>query len=80
MNFHSFEFGLFFTAVVTAYYLLPFARRVPMLLAASLLFYLTFAAQNIYVLAGLIVSGYLTGPHVLAGNRAGGEPRPDGGV
>jgi D-alanyl-lipoteichoic acid acyltransferase DltB (MBOAT superfamily) len=61
MNFHSLEFGLFFAMVVTAYYLLPFARRVPMLLAASLLFYLTFAAQNIYVLAGLIVSAYLTG-------------------
>jgi len=61
MNFHSFEFGLFFTLVVAAYYILPFARRVPMLLAASLLFYLTFAAQNIYVLAGLIVSGYVTG-------------------
>jgi alginate O-acetyltransferase complex protein AlgI len=61
MNFHSFEFALFFTLVVALYYTVPYARRVPVLLAASLLFYLSFAAQNIYVLAGLIAAGYVTG-------------------
>jgi D-alanyl-lipoteichoic acid acyltransferase DltB (MBOAT superfamily) len=61
MSFHSLEFGLFFALVVTLYYTVPFARRVPVLLAASLLFYLSFAAQNIYVLTGLIVAGYVTG-------------------
>ena len=61
MSFHSLEFGLFFALVVTVYCLVPAARRVPVLLAASLLFYLSFAAQNIYVLAGLIVASYATG-------------------
>lgn len=61
MSFHSAEFALFFAVVVAVYYLVPYARRVPVLLGASLLFYLSFAAQNIYVLTGLIVAGYLTG-------------------
>jgi D-alanyl-lipoteichoic acid acyltransferase DltB (MBOAT superfamily) len=61
MSFHSVEFALFFVIVVSLYYLVPYARRVPVLLAASLLFYLSFAAQNIYVLSGLIVAGYVTG-------------------
>ena len=61
MSFHSLEFALFFTLVVTLYYLVPYARRLPVLLAASLLFYLSFAAQNIFVLTGLIVAGYTTG-------------------
>ena len=52
MSFHSPEFALFFAFVVTLYYLVPYARRVPVLLAASLLFYLSFAAQNIYVQIG----------------------------
>ena len=46
MNSHSFEFGLFFTLVVTAYYILPFARRIPTLLAASLLFYVAYGAPR----------------------------------
>jgi len=61
MSFHSVEFAVFFAVVVALYYAIPYARRVPVLLAASLLFYLSFAAQNIYVLAGLIVAGYATG-------------------
>jgi D-alanyl-lipoteichoic acid acyltransferase DltB (MBOAT superfamily) len=61
MSFHSVEFALFFPVVVALYYLVPFVWRVPLLLAASLGFYLTFAAQNIYVLAGLIVAGYVNG-------------------
>jgi len=61
MSYHSIEFALFFAVVVTLYYLAPFARRLPVLLGASLLFYLSFAAQNIYVLAALIVVSYMTG-------------------
>ena len=61
MSFHSLEFALFFALVVALYYLVPYARRVPVLLAASIFFYLSFAAQNIYVLAGLIVASYTTG-------------------
>jgi D-alanyl-lipoteichoic acid acyltransferase DltB (MBOAT superfamily) len=61
MSFHSLEFGLFFALVVAVYYLVPSARRVPVLLAASLLFYLSFAAQNIYVLTALIAASYVTG-------------------
>jgi D-alanyl-lipoteichoic acid acyltransferase DltB (MBOAT superfamily) len=61
MSFHSLEFAVFFAIVVAVYYLIPFARRVPVLLAASLLFYLSFAAQNIYVLAGLIVASFALG-------------------
>ena len=61
MSFHSLEFAAFFAIVVAVYYLIPFARRVPVLLAASLLFYLSFAAQNIYVLAALIVASFALG-------------------
>jgi alginate O-acetyltransferase complex protein AlgI len=61
MSFHSLEFALFFALVVTLYYLVPFARRVPVLLVASIFFYLSFAAQNIYVLTGLIVGSYALG-------------------
>jgi alginate O-acetyltransferase complex protein AlgI len=61
MSFHSAEFALFFAVVVALNYLVPFARIVPVLLVASLLFYLSFAAQNIYVLVGLVVAGYTTG-------------------
>ena len=61
MSFHSLEFALFFALVVTLYYAAPFARRQFVLLAASVLFYLSFAAQNIYVLAGLICAGYAVG-------------------
>jgi D-alanyl-lipoteichoic acid acyltransferase DltB (MBOAT superfamily) len=71
MSFHSLEFALFFAFVVTLYYLVPYARCVPVLLAASLLFYLSFAAQNIYVLSGLIVAGYATG-HLI--QRAESQP------
>jgi alginate O-acetyltransferase complex protein AlgI len=71
MSFHSLEFALFFAFVVPLYYLVPYARRVPVLLAASLLFYLSFAAQNISVLAGLIVAGYATG-HLI--ERAQSQP------
>ncbi len=60
MSFHSAEFALFFGLIVSLYYLVPYLQRVPVLLAASLLFYLSFAAQNIYVLTGLIVVGYST--------------------
>lgn len=61
MSFHSATFALFFALVVSLYYLVPQARRVPVLLAASLLFYLSFAAQNIFVLLGLIVASYCAG-------------------
>jgi D-alanyl-lipoteichoic acid acyltransferase DltB (MBOAT superfamily) len=61
MSFHSLEFGLFFAVVVAVYYYVPYARRVPVLLAASLFFYLSFAAENIYVLTALILVSYVTG-------------------
>jgi D-alanyl-lipoteichoic acid acyltransferase DltB (MBOAT superfamily) len=61
MSYHSAIFALFFASVVALSYLVPQARRVPVLLAASIVFYLSFAAQNIYVLAGLIVVGYCVG-------------------
>jgi D-alanyl-lipoteichoic acid acyltransferase DltB (MBOAT superfamily) len=61
MSYHSAIFALFFTAVVSLSYLVSRARRVPLLLAASTLFYLSFAAQNIFVLAGLIIFTYCAG-------------------
>jgi alginate O-acetyltransferase complex protein AlgI len=61
MSYHSFQFAVFFAVVLALYYLVPMARRVPVLLAASLLFYLSFAAQNIYVLGALIVASYISG-------------------
>lgn len=61
MSFHSLQFALYFALVVTLYYAAPFARRIFVLLAASVLFYLSFAAQNIYVLASLICASYAVG-------------------
>jgi alginate O-acetyltransferase complex protein AlgI len=61
MSFDSLQFALYFALVVTLYYAVPCARRVFVLLAASVLFYLSFAAQNIYVLAGLICASYAVG-------------------
>ena len=61
MSFHSVTFAAFFAIVVAAYYLFPQARRVPMLLAASVLFYLSFVGQYIVVVLVLIAAGYSAG-------------------
>jgi D-alanyl-lipoteichoic acid acyltransferase DltB (MBOAT superfamily) len=61
MSFFSITFALFFTAVVFLYFLLPQARRILILLAASVLFYLSFTPQYIFVVFVLILLDYCAG-------------------
>ncbi len=61
MSFYSASFAMFFAVVVTLYYLSPQGRRVPALLAASALFYISFNPQYIFVLLALIAVDYCAG-------------------
>ena len=61
MSFYSATFALFFAVVVTLYYLSPQRGRVPTLLAASALFYLSFNPQYIFILLALIAVDYCAG-------------------
>ena len=61
MSFYSFTFALFFAVVVTLYYLAPQRGRVPTLLAASALFYISFNPQYIFILLALIAVDYCAG-------------------
>src|SRR5579872_7310923 len=58
MSFYSATFALFFLVVVSLYYLSPQIRRVPLLLAASLLFYLSFVGKYVFVVLALIAIDY----------------------
>ena len=58
MSFYSATFALFFVGVVSLYYLAPQIRRVSLLLAASLLFYLSFVGKYVCVVLALIVIDY----------------------
>lgn len=55
MLFNSFEFLLFFPAVVALYFLLPYASRWFLLLAASCFFYMYFKPEYILILLVIIV-------------------------
>jgi D-alanyl-lipoteichoic acid acyltransferase DltB (MBOAT superfamily) len=61
MSFYSITFAVFFTTVVFLYFLLPQARRILILLAASVLFYLSFTPQYIFVVFVLILLDYCAG-------------------
>ena len=61
MSFYSASFAMFFAAVVMLYYVSPQGRRVPALLAASALFYISFNPQYIFVLLALIAVDYCAG-------------------
>jgi alginate O-acetyltransferase complex protein AlgI len=61
MSFYSTTFAMFFAAVVTLCYLSPQGRRVPVLLGASALFYISFNPQYIFVLLALIAVDYCAG-------------------
>ena len=61
MTFHSVTFAIFFAVVVTLYYMSPQGRRVPVLLAASALFYISFVPQYIFILLALITVDYCAG-------------------
>jgi D-alanyl-lipoteichoic acid acyltransferase DltB (MBOAT superfamily) len=52
---------MFFAVVVTLYYLSPQRGRVPVLLAASALFYISFNPQYIFILLALIAVDYCAG-------------------
>jgi len=61
MTFHSVTFAVFFAVVVALYYASPQGRRVPVLLAASTLFYISFIPQYILILLALITVDYCAG-------------------
>src|SRR2546422_271853 len=61
MTFHSITFAIFFAIVVTLYYASPQRWRVPVLLAASTLFYISFIPQYIFILLALITVDYCAG-------------------
>ena len=61
MSFYSAAFAIFFAVVVTLYYLAPQGGRVPTLLAASALFYISFNPQYIFILLALIAVDYSAG-------------------
>ena len=61
MNFYSATFAIFFAVVVTLYYLSPERGRVPTLLAASALFYISFNPYYIFILLALIAVDYCAG-------------------
>jgi len=61
MLFNSPQFAVFFPIVTLLYFLLPRSARVPMLLAASCVFYMAFVPRYILILAVLIVIDYSAG-------------------
>src|SRR5215471_5194459 len=61
MTFYSPAFTLFFAVTLTLYFASPHARRVPVLLAASTIFYISFVPQYIFILLALIAVGYVAG-------------------
>jgi alginate O-acetyltransferase complex protein AlgI len=61
MSFHSLEFAAFFAIVVALYYAAPQRWRVPLLLTASGIFYVSYIPQYIFVLLALIGVDYFAG-------------------
>jgi alginate O-acetyltransferase complex protein AlgI len=61
MSYYSLTFAAFLTAVVSLYFLVPQARRILVLLGASVLFYVSFTPQYIFVLFALILLDYCAG-------------------
>ncbi len=66
MLFNSLEFAVFFPAVCVAYFTLPPARRIPLLLLASAGFYMAFVPAYIVVLATTIAVDYAAGLRIEA--------------
>src|ERR1700676_5524982 len=61
MSFYSEAFALFFAVVVLLYFTAPQRLRVPVLLGASVLFYISFVPKYIFYLAALILVDYCAG-------------------
>ncbi|MEI8343224.1 MAG: MBOAT family protein, partial [Verrucomicrobiota bacterium] len=61
MLFNSLHFAIFFPIVTLLYFLLGKKARVPMLLAASCVFYMAFVPQYILILFVLILFDYMAG-------------------
>ena len=70
MLFNSIQFAVFFPIVTVLFFLLPQRARVPLLLAASCVFYMVFIPKYILILALLIVVDYSAGL-LIDRNRAG---------
>ncbi len=61
MIFNSIAFLVFFVVVITAYYVLPYRWRWPLLLGASCYFYMAFVPVYILILAFTIMVDYVAG-------------------
>ena len=61
MLFNSLQFAIFFPVVTLLYFLLGKSARVPMLLAASCLFYMAFVPKYILILVALILIDFAAG-------------------
>ncbi len=61
MLFNSLQFAIFFPVVTLLYFLLPHKARVPLLFAASCIFYMAFVPKYILILAVLILIDYAAG-------------------
>lgn len=72
MLFNSLEFAVFFPVVVLLYFLLPHALRLPMVLAASCVFYMAFQPVYILILLVTILIDYVAGIYI---ERTSGTPR-----
>jgi alginate O-acetyltransferase complex protein AlgI len=72
MLFNSLQFAVFFPVVTLLYFLLPQKARVPLLLAASCVFYMAFVPKYILILAVLILIDFAAGIWI---ENAGGRRR-----
>jgi D-alanyl-lipoteichoic acid acyltransferase DltB (MBOAT superfamily) len=61
MLFNSLQFAIFFPVVTLLYFLLPQKARVPLLLAASCVFYMAFVPKYILIHAALIAIDFAAG-------------------
>jgi alginate O-acetyltransferase complex protein AlgI len=64
MLFNSLSFAIFFPLVVALYYSLPQARRLPLLLLASCVFYMAFIPAYILILFLTITIDYVAGIYI----------------
>ena len=64
MLFNSFEFLIFFVVVTSLYFLLPFNKRLFLLLVASCYFYIAFIPIYILILGFTIVVDYFAGIYI----------------
>jgi len=75
MLFNSFAFLIFFIAVTSIYFILPFRYRWSLLLFASCFFYMFFKPEYILILAFTILIDYYAGIRIAAAGSPGMKRR-----